>query len=402
MADFKVEVPITLKGGNEGNKVGTQIGEKIAAQLNKSLKAIGIGKTGDSPAGTLGVTKGLGSVATKLGVVGVAIAAAVKFLSKASPYLKGILDIFGRSFMIFFRPFGDFLATLLRPMAILMMKAAVAFLKFSKTPAGKKVVAGMSGAVAGAVVGAGVGMLGGPIGAAGGAVIGAAVALVGKEIFNFGFKLAEGVHMIGKGLVQLGYNIAEWIHTKVIIPAGEFLAEKLTIAWEVIKSPFQALADFIQKIADWIKKIIPGGDGGGSPGRASNTIYSGGTGGAGVPSGLPGNRKDYVSESIVSNVGDVVKKGFTNLVGSFFKSAIMRVLPILGKGQVGIPNVQKDGLYQLHRGESVVSRSKTGQSTILNPTFNFTGNISSEIDIDELMRRANRMNEMELKQRGVI
>ena len=258
MADFKVEVPITLKGGNEGNKVGTQIGEKIAAQLNKSLKAIGIGKTGDSPAGTLGVTKGLGSVATKLGVVGVAIAAAVKFLSKASPYLKGILDIFGRSFMIFFRPFGDFLATLLRPMAILMMKAAVAFLKFSKTPAGKKVVAGMSGAVAGAVVGAGVGMLGGPIGAAGGAVIGAAVALVGKEIFNFGFKLAEGVHMIGKGLVQLGYNIAEWIHTKVIIPAGEFLAEKLTIAWEVIKSPFQALADFIQKIADWIKKIIPG------------------------------------------------------------------------------------------------------------------------------------------------
>ena len=44
MADFKVEVPITLKGGNEGNKVGTQIGEKIAAQLNKSLKQLELGK----------------------------------------------------------------------------------------------------------------------------------------------------------------------------------------------------------------------------------------------------------------------------------------------------------------------------------------------------------------------
>ena len=257
-------------------------------------------------------------------------------------------------------------------MAILMMKAAVAFLKFSRTPAGKKVIEGTSGAVAGAVVGAGVGMLGGPIGAAGGAVIGAAIGLFGKNLIDLGYKLAEGAHLIGKGLVQLGYNIAEWIHTKVIIPAGEFLAAKLFGIW-----------DWTKNFPKWIWDQI-------------TSIWVWGT-------------KDFGSwiwDQITSiwtwtwDFGAWIKQKIINAIDPSPGNILSKW--ILGKGQVGIPNVQKDGLYQLHRGESVVSRSKTGQSTILNPTFNFTGNISSEVDVDELMRRANRMNEMELKQRGVI
>ena len=39
---FKVEVPITIKGGREGDKVGKQIGDKIANALNKSLKSVGL------------------------------------------------------------------------------------------------------------------------------------------------------------------------------------------------------------------------------------------------------------------------------------------------------------------------------------------------------------------------
>ena len=357
MADFKVEVPITLKGGNEGAKVGTQIGEKIASQLNKSLRAIGIGKTtGASPVGMSGVTKGLGSVATKLAVVGTAIVAAVGLLAKSSPYLKGILDIFGRAFLIFFRPFGDFLATLLRPLALLMMKMAVAFLKWTRpiTTKIKEVTAGV------------------PQIPETGLVLPDIATGIGNWFIKLGAVFAAGIHMIGKGLVQLGYDIAEWIHTKVIIPAGEFLAAKLFGIW-----------DWTKNFPKWIWDQI-------------TSIWVWGT-------------KDFGSW-----IWDQITSIWTWTwdFGAWIKQKIINALDptpgnilskwILGDGQVGIPNVQKDGLYQLHRGESVVSRSKTGQSTILNPTFNFTGNISSEIDIDELMRRANRMNEMELKQRGVI
>ena len=72
---FKVEVPITLKGGREGDKVGKQIGEKIANALNKSLKSVGFGgtKSSASPSGNLGglggMSKGLSKVAGKLGIV---------------------------------------------------------------------------------------------------------------------------------------------------------------------------------------------------------------------------------------------------------------------------------------------------------------------------------------------
>jgi len=125
---FEIKVPITLKGGREGEKVGKQIGSKIAEQIQKAFRSIGVGKISPGGDGTIsgvgGVTKGLKGVATKLGVIAALGAVAIGLLRKSSPYLKGVLDIFGRAFTIFFRPFGDFLAALLRPLAILLMKLA--------------------------------------------------------------------------------------------------------------------------------------------------------------------------------------------------------------------------------------------------------------------------------------
>ena len=143
--EFKVEVPITLKGGREGEKVGKQIGEKIAEQIKKVFRGIGITRPtaegrgiGVETAAVAGMGKSLKGILGKAGLIAMAVTAIVGILSKFSPYLKGVLSIMGRAFSTFFRPFGDFLATLLRPWAILMMKMAVAFLKWTRTPAVEK------------------------------------------------------------------------------------------------------------------------------------------------------------------------------------------------------------------------------------------------------------------------
>jgi hypothetical protein len=76
----------------------------------------------------------------------------------------------------------------------------------------------------------------------------------------------------------------------------------------------------------------------------------------------------------------------------------------IGSGQVGIPNVPREGLYYLHQGEQVVPKTRvgTGSSMIFRPTVNINSNVSKDIDADAIARRIGRMTEMELKQRGII
>ena len=366
MADFKVEVPITLKGGNEGAKVGTQIGEKIANQLNKSLRAIGIGKTtGASPVGMSGVTKGLGSVATKLAVLGVAITAAVKFLSKASPYLKGILDIFGRAFLIFFRPFGDFLATLLRPLALLMMKAAVAFLKFSRTPGGKAAtvaftlagglaIAGLAAQVAGLLgIGTAAATATTKVALLSAALKTLAIVALGIGITITGFYLIKSGIEEGSlskqiiGILATGLGIG-LIGLTFLGPVGGLLAFTLgvgiglIIKWKIEKQIYES--DLAKRMAN----------------------------------------KEYSTATPVEEV----YRGFSPTGGQGTSIGTMSTPPI----------PQEATNWTLDK------NFKSGNGKVISITNNahFTGNISSELDVDELMRKVNRMNEMELKQRGVI
>ncbi len=339
---FNIEVPITIKSGREGEKIGTQIGEKIAAQLKKTFKSINIGgpKAGGDSAGVLGIAKGLKGVATKLGIVGVAIAATVGLLAKASPYLKGILSIFGRAFMIFFRPFGDFLAVLLRPMAILLMKMAVAFLRWFKSPTPS---------------------LEEPTGVA--------------EVLTGGKSSVAGVLTGETGVIA-----------KTVLPA---IAEGIMGGFQEQKKRIESRTI----IGTLFPNIISGG--------TSRERTSGGGSGvsevspvaaiipkvvAGVLGGFQEQKERIQSLTLIGTIG--------KFLGSLFK----------GKGQVGISNVPSDGLYNLHKGEEVVPRTKVGQgkSVILNQNLNFSGPISSDIDIDSIARRASSITEMELKRRGII
>ena len=61
----------------------------------------------------------------KLGIIAGGIGAAVGILAEMSPALKKQLGMFGSAMTLFFRPFGDMLATLLRPALIWLIKMGV-------------------------------------------------------------------------------------------------------------------------------------------------------------------------------------------------------------------------------------------------------------------------------------
>ena len=329
--EFKVEIPISLKGVGKG-KVEERIGKEVVS-----------------------LSKGVKGIATKLGLLGAAVTAAVGLLAKSSPYLKGILSLFGRAFTIFFRPFGDFLATLLRPLAILMMKMAVAFLKWTRPITGK--VREAVGEVP-------------QIPTTGLALPDIAVGIANWAL-KVGAALGAVVYEIGRAAFNLGMEIGQWLFDKVITPAGDFISGKLFGMW-VWTHDFSAwLWQQITTVWNYTK------DFGGWLWEKVTSIWS----------------WDY-------DFGAWLWGKIT----SIFKKIRESIFPSSGEGQVGIPNVPHTGLYALHKGEEVVPRTRVGQnrSIIFRPTFQISGQVTKDIDIDAVVRRAGRQTEMDMKQRGII
>jgi len=433
MADgsFEIKVPITVKGGREGDKVGKQIGEKIANALNKSLKSVGIGggrtQSSASPSsgggGFLGMSKGLSKVAGKLTIVGAAAIAILGVLKKASPYLKGILSMFSRAFMLFFRPFGDFLATLLRPLAIMLMKMAVSWLKFTRTKAGKAAVGGLMGAAAGAAIGSVLPGVGTAVGAIVGGVIGIINALFPGFLKKMAtFSLAGWIWDKIKGIWTGEIDFTGWLWRKI---TGMWTATINFTAWlwEKIKSMWTATIDFsgwlwekVQSIWNWnwdvgawlkskIKSIFGGGSyssGGSSSGGSSSGASGGGADSNSYYTPTPGG---VSSGSGISNYLQQTAKAVVNATPIGPITKIFKTIGNLfgGSYQTGTPFVPKDGLFQLHRGESVTPRvqnnSSDNQSIVLQPTINING--GSNVDAEEIARRFSSMTMMELKSRGI-
>lgn len=382
--EFKIEIPISVKGGrSEGEKIG----KSIADQVKKALGSIGIGGTskgGGSKIGGFemgGFGKLLGKSTLVLGAILGVLTIGLKTLAKASPYLKGILSIFGRAMMIFFRPFGDFLATLLRPLAIALLKMAVAFLKVTR-PLLNNVREAIQDAPT--------------LPTDSGNMLIDLAAGIANFAFLLGVAIGQVAVDLAKAAFDLGTKIGQWLFDKVITPVADFISnailgafnwvkdigEKIwnnilkpawewfkdigTKIWEIIKSPFQSLADTIQSWADKISNMFGGGGGQGE-------TTGGGT---------------------LSKVRGILNFGLDDIIKGLIK----------GSFATGSPMVSSDGIYQLHKGEQVISRSQSGgnRSVVLQPTFQINGNINNSLDLDELVRRAGRMTEMELKKRGII
>ena len=84
-------------------------------------------------AGKLGMVAGsIGLVVTVLGQIKKAVDSVLQEFAKSSPALQGTLMLFQKAMLLFFKPFGDFLSSLLRPLAIWLLKASIAWIKFTK------------------------------------------------------------------------------------------------------------------------------------------------------------------------------------------------------------------------------------------------------------------------------
>jgi len=401
---MEIKVPITVKGGREGDKVGKQIGDKIANALNRSLKSVGFGgsKSSASPSvgsgGLSGMSKGLSKVASKLAIVAAIGTAIIGILKKSSPYLKGILSIFGRAFTMFFRPFGDFLATLLRPLAIMLMKMAVSWLKFTRTKAGKAAVGGLMGAAAGAAVGS---IIPG-VGTAVGAIVGGAIGIIEALFPGFlskmaTFSLAGWIWDKIKSIWTSDIDWTAWLWNKIqsmwtgVVDFTSWLWGKILSIWNgdidlsgwiwsKITGMWTGTWNALTWFTDKVKSLWGGGSGG--SGGPYYTPVSGGNNGWTAPDGQPGSGIGNGSNSFLDLINKPWK-GFAT--GSRF--------------------IGEDGLAMLHRGESVVPRvqnnNSSSQSVVLQPTININGNGSS-IDVDEIARQFSSMTMMELKSRGIV
>lgn len=378
-----------------------------AGAIDNTLTVKGILKLAGASAAMLGVLYAVKKIAEGIW----------QNLVKSSPYLQGILKVFGRAFSLFFRPFGDFLATLLRPLAIMLLKLAMKWLQFTRTPAGETTVHGATGAGAGALTGAAVGgvlgLPGGPagvaLGAGAGALVGAMIggivgwltdALQGvKNIWTIATAWLDellkvfGINMdsvrvavvtfiyetvpnfftktlpeiFNKG-VQGIKNIGTWIWTSLVsifTKAWESLKTFGTWLWDGITGAFSSAWDKIKGFGTWLWDGITGA-------------------------------LDSAWETL---------KGLGKVIWNAIIGVINQIPGVnIPSAQIGLNHVPKTGLYKLHEGEQVVTapRAKNSEKSKVNISnvFNLSGSNNTPYDIQSVITRSTRLAELELRARG--
>ena len=131
---MKVDLELVVKNLKQVQK---QVGDSMKNVPGGISQGI-LGGAGGGAGGGFGQFLGKATLAIgAIMVIGKGVGKIVGKLADASPYFKGILSVLNRSMMIFFRPFGDFLAALLKPLALVLMKAAVGWLKLTKKEAAR-------------------------------------------------------------------------------------------------------------------------------------------------------------------------------------------------------------------------------------------------------------------------
>jgi len=295
-------------------------------------------------------------------------------IKKSSPYLRGILSLFGRAFSMFFRPFGDFLASLLRPLAVILLKFASKWLTFTRSELGEE---GLSTNLPSAEKGLTGGILP-TVGISGGfnRMIGDLFKSIDfSKLKDFGLWVWEKLKMIWSWEWKLELWLIEKIKS-IWNWSWDFnlwLVERIKTIWnwswdfggwlwDTLTSAFGNLIDIFSGFGSWLWTTIT---------------------------------------DVFSNIGSI----FSNF-GTWLWDTITGWF---GKGDnnttgyaTGTPFVPGDGMYKLHRGEQVIPRGQNNSSVVLKPTFQITGSINQDIDMDAIVRRASRVTEMELKKRGIL
>ena len=269
--NFEIPITVSEKGGK------TNIGDKIAAQIKSSLGAIGIGKTGGAAAGISGKTG-----FKMAGILGAILAV----LNSVSFIIKPVMSLLKAILMLLFVP----LIPLLKPVLVLLQK----FMEGQKKARDSAL----------------------QIGKVEDPLVNAAITIANWALM-VGAMIGEFLYFLGKGAFDLGVRIGEWLYEKVIVPAGEFIANIIikigdfiyntlmkgigflkdiglwiwtkilepawnflkdvgSWIWDIIKTPFQWLADKVRGIVDWFGNL--GGRVKGILGFAQGGVVPGATG----------------------------------------------------------------------------------------------------------------------------
>jgi hypothetical protein len=384
-------------------------------------------------------------------------------LKTSSPYLQGILSVMNRAWMLFWRPFGDFLGALLRPLAIALLKMAVSWIKFTR---GEKVKS-VTGTIAKT------------LGLPGSEELEHGIDLKDKikEIHQRGLEnlrawgdFFRGIHQQGvenfkgwiekfkgwidtlKEMHQQGIEnikgwldffkdkiekakdklkgFGDWLWGKMkevwewTNDFGDWLWEKLQDVWnygedfggwlwDKLKSVWNYTSDFgnwlwlmLQTIWNWVFDL-------------AGWLWDKITIGAESIWEWTYNVGKWLYEKITGSFDNL--KNWLGNVGKFLWEKITENLENALSGfvaawtfswswpgyQTGANSVPETGLYRLHKGEQVITAPRadrnTNQSIVLNPTFNITTNGGvNDLDLDSQMRRAARMLEFEVRQRFLI
>lgn len=228
---------------------------------------------------TGGFGKKLGSFFSKTGVIGTLLNQSLEalnkikdFMSSSSAQLKATFGIFEKAFRLFFKPYGDALSSLLRPLAFRLIKFAIAFNKFAdkfSTGFGTgAVVGGVAGAAKGAAVG-GVpgGIVGGIAGAAIGGGAGGLLEKGLKSVINKGSEIFEnlvttidekfGTNLRGQ-VIGAGNILAGGIN----FVAGIFSEEKREAAMQQISEGWNTFKTSVKEsfdgLSDKARESFPG------------------------------------------------------------------------------------------------------------------------------------------------
>ena len=437
----KIQAEVKEKLGNVDMEAMLGKAKEASKQIQSSFgkidlkgitKALSQKQGAVQKAGELGAESGtLGKLAATAGaVVGVLFVIkkiaqkALNEIVKSSPYLQGIMSVMSRAWTNVWRPFGDFLGNLLRPLAVALLKMSVKWLQFTRTETGEAVVKGASGAAAGAGIGAGVGAIaggiaGGPIGALAGAGvgaltgagIGASIALLGdaiegtknlatvasawtdKLLETFGidtdamktavttffwvtipeFFTEKIPQFISDSIDSMG-NIGAWIWLKitgVLGPAWEKLKEFSTWVWDKITTSLATAWTKLGEFSGWIWDLITTALNSVSTklGEFAVWLWEKVTSIWSWSKDLGQWLYDKITGAL-SNIGDKLVN-----IGQYMynkvTSSISRAFENFkfgwswgwsqGSHQTGANYIPRDGLYNLHAGEKVVNSSRTAR-----------------------------------------
>ncbi len=405
----------------------------IEGIIGKTKAAGGAAKKIEGFAEAAGMGKNIGKLAATAGAV-LGVLFVIKKIAqgiwdrmvRSSPILQGILSVMDRAWALFWRPFGDFLGHLLRPLALVLMRLAVKWLAFTRTPGGEETVKALTGAGAGALAGAGIGAAlgigGGPVGVIMGALVGA---LMGAGIGAIIALIPDAF----KGLKKLFVLVKDWV-IDISPKVGELAGKFMNWLWDGLKTVWEWTKDFPGWLWDKIKAIWSWSndldewlwtkiktiwnyteDFGEWLWEKLQTVWN--------------YKKSFGSWlwEALKTVWEWTKdfgswiwgklKGVWNYdfnFGSWLKKKLKSVWNFFGGddegNQRGLRFVPETGVYKLHRGEEVVTPSRAGRGSgniVLSPTFNLIGNSrSTESDTASQVRRAARMLEFEVRRRNLI